>query len=936
MPETPDVQDSGEYFTAVFEDISSDCRYQWKAGDQISINGYIYRTDKGGNEAKFYPVGDSVPESSEYKAVFPADVDTYSSGIKGAMASTVEVDENGALQQEMHVSIAKSSDRTLVFRHIYSYFTVSLQTGGIQKITVTAIGGETLSGNYTVDFSGNNPIVFVQKGHNSVSVVKDNGEAFPKGAKFYFATLPQTLNSGFKFSAYFDSETSETWSVDVPQKVKLSCGGKTDIGAFHYNEATGTGGLGISGNIKVSLDCADVLDTPISEMIFGSFSEMHGGDLIPGICEQYIVNPSFEKWYHNGDKGETKNELVFTDEDAVAEDASLAYPWEKRVSGSNASFSVTEEEKYNTSMSQKIVVGSGSAASLVQRLALPYYRTDRYKVRLGAKVTGDVTVRVAFRGVGSKESTVLSNDVYTLQTVKGQWKEYEHEFALSASSTYFNNRHSQYNLWIEVSGDGTAYIDHVTLFPSDCIDGIFNPETVRYFKDYNVKSIRWPGGNYTSGYNWKNGIGPWKDRPCLKNKAWGGLDPNYLGIDELMRFCELTGAEPVIGVGYNKSVISEQDIVDWVEYCNGPVTSTYGAKRATNGHPEPYDVKYWGIGNEVYGSYQLGYVSADAYALGLSSVASRMKEVDNDIVVIASGRGVHNDYRGAYPGWTETLASSSAYDILDCHLYVYGYDKASNLGLSGEEYYRIFAAANLNLRDFISKMREIAPDRKLAFLEWGVLPKISGKNNPTPQRQTFANLLLSACEYHEMIRNSDIVQMAAMHNFSFYVSPQDLHSEPVNARTVLFRELSQLAGGYNVRIDETVFPIYSQNRNMPDVGVRENAPEIDMIAVIKGKELYLSCVNKNPTEQYSLTLEAIGVNMAGLSGFMYTSDKPYERSLWTNPVHVTSCPVEVGADGTLVLPPMSYVLLKMESVLKLNHATADSYMSNGNLLDFVM
>ena len=912
MPETPDVQDSGEYFTAVFEGFSSDCRYQWRAGDQISINGYIYKTEKGGSEAEFRPVGEPAPDASEYMAVFPADLGTYASGVKGSLSQTLSVDENGDMPQEMFASMARSSDRNLVFSNIYSFFSVSLQTEGVCKVSVASIGGETLSGNYTVDCSGSNPIVFVQKGQTSVSVVKGDGTSFPKGTRLCFAVLPQTLKSGFTFSAYIASETLKVWSVDVPKKITLTSGGNTDMGIFHFDEQNG-GGLGILGSIKVSLDCADRLDTPVSELIFGSFSEMHGGDLIPGICEQYIVNPSFEKWYHDGDRGETKNELVFTDDDAVLEDPSVAYPWEKRVSGSNASFSVTEEEKYNTSMSQKIVVGAGATASLVQRLALPFYRTDKYKVRLSSKVIGDVTIRLSFHGVGSKESSVLSNDVYSLNIVKGKWEEHEHEFALSASSSIFNNRHSQYNLWIEVSGDGTAYIDNVTLFPSDCVDGIFNPETIKYFKDYNVRSIRWPGGNYTSGYNWKNGIGPWKDRPCLKNKAWGGLDPNYLGIDELMRFCELTGVEPVIGVGYNKGLISEQDIVDWVEYCNGPVTSTYGAKRAANGHPEPYDVKYWGIGNEVYGTYQLGNVGVAAYSTGLSSVYSRMKAVDNEVVILASGRGVHNDYRGAYAGWTETLASSSSYDILDCHLYVYGYDKSSAAGLSGEEYYRAFAASSLNLRDFINKMRELVPERKLAFLEWGVLPKLSGKNNPTPQRQTFANLLLSACEYHEMIRNSDVVHMAAMHNFSFYVAPQDLHSEPVNIRTVLFRELSQLSGGYNVHIDESVFPTYSQTWNMPDVGVREEVPEIDMIAVLKDKVLYLSCVNKNPSEQYTLTLETLGYAVNGMSGWTYTSTRPYERSLWTNPVSTSPQPAEVGPGGTLVLPPMSYTIIKVET-----------------------
>ena len=914
VPETPGIQDRGECFIAQFENLSSDCRFQWRAGDQISINGYVYRTDEEGNEAKFYPVGDPVPESSEYMAVYPAGLDTYASGVKGTLDQICSFDENGTMPREMLASIARSSVRDLVFKNIYSFFTVSLQTEGLCRASVTSNAGETLAGNYTVDCSGNEPMIFVPKGKNSVSVVRDDGKSFPKGTKLCFAVLPQTLKSGFTFSAHFESGASRYWSVDVPQRRVLSSGCNTDLGTFNYNTESGIGGLGISGSIMVTLDSSNCLDTPVSELIFGSFSEMHGGDLVPGICEQYIVNPSFERWYNYGDKGESKNELVYVDDDAVEKDPSVAYPWEKRVSGSNASFSITEEERYNTIQSQKIVVGAGASAVLLQRLALPFYRTDSYRVKFHARVTGDVNVKVSFQGVGSQEAKTLSKNIFSPTMHKDRWAEYEHEFTLLSSPSYFNNRHSQYNLWIEISGDGTAYIDNVTLFPSDCIDGIFNPETIEYFKDYSIRSIRWPGGNYTSGYNWKNGIGPWKDRPSLKNKAWGGIDSNYLGTDELMRFCELTGAEPVIGVGYNKSLISEQDIADWVEYCNGPSTSEYGAKRAANGHPEPYNVKYWGIGNEVYGSYQLGNVGVAAYSQGLSSVSSRIKTID-DVVILASGRGVHNEYRGAYPGWTESLASSSAYDILDCHLYVYGYDTKSQIGLSAEEYYRIFAAANLNLRDFINQMRTNVPDKKLAFLEWGVLPKLSGKNNPTPQRQTFVNLLLSACQYHEMIRNSDVVHMAAMHNFSFYVSPQSLHSEPVNVRTVLFKELAPLAGGYNVRVDESVFPTYSQTRDMVDVGVREKVPEIDMVAVKKDEYIYVSCVNRSTTEEYNVNFDVPGRGVKGISGTCYTSMRPYERSLWSNPVAIAAASVTIRDDGSVELPPMSYSLFKL-SLLK--------------------
>ena len=912
MPEESGVQDNADNFTASIETVFSDEYFDWEAGDEISIDGFIYKTAEGGKEVTFAPVAVSVPEAEEYLAVFPADKKRYGKGIKDVCPQVIYSDKVSDIPKECVVALAKSSSHSLLFKNVLSFISVDVHADGVKKITITSNGGELLSGEYTVDYSTKNLHVFTTDGSADISVQKSDGTSFISGERIYFASLPASLKSGFTFSAEFVDSSTRVWTTNVSSKVIFSSGQCTHLGKFYYDSATGAGRLDISDGIKVLLDCDSRLDEPISELIFGSYSEMHGGDLIPGILEQYIVNPSFETWESVGDKGEEKNELVFTDSEAIPHDPDVAYPWEKRVIAGNPTCVVTDKENHNTLFSQKITVTSGSSAALLQRIALPLYRTSIYKVKFYAKTSGDITMNVSFHGVGANENTVLSKDTYTPVLIKDNWQSYEHEFILSTSSSTFNSRHRQYNLWFEVNGNGTIYIDHVTIFPSDCVDGIFNPETINHFKEYNIKAIRWPGGNYTSGYNWKNGIGSWEERPSLKNRAWGGLDPNYLGTDEFMRFCELTGVEPIIGVGYNASLITEDDIADWVEYCNGPVSSEYGAKRAANGHPEPYDVKYWGIGNEVYGTYQQGHVSASEYAAGLYSIASKIKSVDNDVIIMASGRGVHNHYRGAYSGWTEYLSSSTSFDVLDCHLYVYGYDKSTALSLTGEGFFRIYAAASQNLRDFIDEMRVVVPGRKLAFLEWGVLPKLSGKNNPTPQRQTFANLLLSACQYHEMIRNSDIVEMAAMHNFSFYVAPHKLHSEPVNIRTSLFKELSVVSGGYNLKIDEGSFPTYAQTADMPDVGIRQEVPEVDMIAVLKYDCIYVSCVNKNPSKEYSLELNLKGVDVCDITGRTYTSSRPYARSLWSDNVITSTAPVNISESGEIILPPLSYSIFQIQ------------------------
>ena len=897
LPEKETGANNADAFIASFQTESDFAELCWSAGDEIIINGYRYRTVDGGSKTEFMPVSEPAPESSRYTAYSPTDLPVNDDVVTGTLPQNYVYSDMG-MNEYVKYAVAHSMTRALQFQSLFSFLKVRIMAEGVTKVIVAANNDTALCGEFSADCSDQTPVVVAKGGANSLICTMPDGKSFPLETELILTCLPRTLKNGLTFTAHINSESGErTWSESLNEHTVLYRGKLLDMGDFHYNPVTGEGRVGFIPKIQLALDPAEALEEPISELLFGSFSEMHGGDLVPGICEQYIVNTSFEQWKDNGTKGETKNELVFTGSESVSPDTDLAYPWEKRLISGKSTFTVTEEEKRNTLSSQKITLESGAKSALVQRLALPYYRTAKYKLRFYAKNEGTVSMKISFRGGSSSlESTVLS-DIYRPSSDGTSWEVFEHEFTLSSSTILFNGRHSVYNLWMEFEGDGNIYIDQVTLFPSDCVEGIFNPETIEYFKQYNITSIRWPGGNYTSGYNWKDGIGDWDDRPCRTNLAWGGLDSNFLGTDEFIRFCRLTGVEPVMGVGYNPSLISDQDIVDWVQYCKD----------------RNYDVKYWGVGNEVYGSYQLGYSTASSYASGLNRIVPQMKAVDSDIVILASSRGVHNHFRGSYSGWERTLYASanSSFDLLDCHMYVYGNDTNEPLGLTAEGYFRAFASANLYLRKFINDMRETCPDKKIALLEWGVLPKLSGKTMPTPQRQTFANLLLSACEYHEMIRNSDVVKMAAMHNFSFYVAPHKLHSEPVNMRTVLFRELSQLSGGYSIPMSTFGVPTYLQDQKMYDVVVNEDVPELDIVAVVKDGSLYLSYVNRNPEKEYVLALNVGATDVEGVSGRVYQCSQPYDRSLWENRIAYSVNPVEVGEDGAIRIPPLSYSILEV-------------------------
>lgn len=182
-------------------------------------------------------------------------------------------------------------------------------------------------------------------------------------------------------------------------------------------------------------------------------------------------------------------------------------------------------------------------------------------------------------------------------------------------------------------GNDELRIGAVSLMPADNISG-FKPEMVRLLKEQGIELARWPGGNFVSAYDWRDGIGDADKRPPRHELAWNGLESNDMGIDEFMTLCRLLGAEPYIAV--NAGLGDAHSAAEEVEYVNGPASSRLGKLRAANGHPAPYGVKIWGIGNEMYGPWQWGHMPIDQYPEKHKLIVEAMRKIDPSIKVIAS------------------------------------------------------------------------------------------------------------------------------------------------------------------------------------------------------------------------------------------------------------------------------------------------------------
>jgi alpha-L-arabinofuranosidase len=249
----------------------------------------------------------------------------------------------------------------------------------------------------------------------------------------------------------------------------------------------------------------------------------------------------------------------------------------------------------------------------------------------GKKYTG----RIYLRGTpGAKVKVSLiwgegANDRRTISfaTLSGVYKKFPLSFTSDADA-------ADGALEITGTGSGNFHIGTISLMSADNLQG-FRPDTVALLRQLHSGFWRLPGGNFLSGWNWYDSVGDIDKRPPMFDHAWNAMQTNDVGMDEFMALCKLIDVEPYICV--NAGFGDAHSAAEEVEYINGSANTHMGALRSKNGHPEPYHVKYWNIGNEPWGTFQLGYTELKYYVLKHNEFAKAMRKVDPSITLIASG-----------------------------------------------------------------------------------------------------------------------------------------------------------------------------------------------------------------------------------------------------------------------------------------------------------
>jgi alpha-N-arabinofuranosidase len=308
---------------------------------------------------------------------------------------------------------------------------------------------------------------------------------------------------------------------------------------------------------------------------------------------------------------------------------------------------------------------------------------------------------------------------------------------------------SSENARLEITSKGTESfrVGTLSLMPADNVDG-FRSEVLSVLKDLDAPVYRWPGGNFVSGYDWKDGLGDPDRRPPRKNPAWLGVEHNDVGLHEFLNFCRLIGTDPYISVNSgqgNETLAGEE-----VEYVNGGAGTPMGQWRARNGRTEPWGVKFWSIGNEMYGNWQLGHMPLQDYAKKHNRFAQAMRAKDPSIKLIAVG---------AIGAWSEGMLASNAeaMDYMSEHFYC-----GELPGLMGHvaqipRQVRRIAEAHRKYRTTIPALK--GRNILVALDEWNYWygPYIYGELGT---RYFLKDALGIAAGLHEYFRQSDIIFMA--------------------------------------------------------------------------------------------------------------------------------------------------------------------------------
>jgi alpha-N-arabinofuranosidase len=604
---------------------------------------------------------------------------------------------------------------------------------------------------------------------------------------------------------------------------------------------------------------ADQAHAPISPYLYGMFLEHIGGIVNRGLWAEMLDD---RKFYYP---------IVVTESLPARPGPAPARRW--TAIGPMTAIRMDSARAFTGAHSPRITLDAAEPRGIRQAgLALEHGKSYVGRIVLAADDTARVTVTLAWGASPAERQTdtidVLSRDYVT----------YPLTFTAGSDA-------ADAQLEITATGDGSVRVGAASLMPADNVGG-FRREVVAALKSLHSGVYRFPGGNFVSAHDWRNAVGDRDRRPSIYDPVWHAVQPNDVGTDEFLTLCGLLGVEPYITV--NAGLGDARSAADLVEYTNGSVQTRMGRLRALNGHPEPYHVKFWGVGNEAWGSWQFGAMSLDQFVIKNNEFADAMRAVDPGIVLIASGampdamtgsgesqkrtgKIVPDDLGPA--DWTGGLLLHSLdhLDMISEHYYSYGnrrFDVTTGRSVPLDpaeplvdwlrrpaNHVKIKAEAYEHYLELIPALR--AKPVSIAMDEWAY-----AGSPPNGYRVVPAY----AWAFHEMFRHSDLYQMAAF-TFATSLLSASRTAAVLDPAGLLFKLYRDHFGTIPVSVTGNApqsAPKYPPGGEEPKVNAGSPTYPLDVAAAWTDDRTALTVAVINPTEsERTLDLSFQGVRLAG-------------------------------------------------------------------------
>jgi alpha-N-arabinofuranosidase len=646
----------------------------------------------------------------------------------------------------------------------------------------------------------------------------------------------------------------------------------------------------------------------IDRRIYGQFLEHYCRVVEHGLWAELLQNRKFYPF------------------DAIGQ-MNLAAPWTGDPKDKTSSFSIDRSISIDGVSSERIILAEDT----------PDWRGIRqegFDVVGGREYSGHAWIKadgmpqsVTFALEGSDGAPLAKME---MPLTSSDWKRYD--FTLTPSGGL---RPAVFR--IAFNRPGIVWIGAASLMPADNIDGM-RRDVVELAKTMNIPLIRWPGGGFTDSYDWRLALGPRDQRRpqpvgiyANEQEYDSRVDPSDFGIDEFLHFCELTGAEPYLTADFGRG--NPEEAREFVEYTNGAESSEWGAKRVTNGHTKPYQVKTWGVGNETWLNIEPGHSTPEGYAMYFNQFADAMRKADPSLKIVAVGDALQPS-----GDWDATVArlTGGRADYIAPHYYF-------ALGFLSQfdadhplDFYRALEASPLyveqTLRTVLGQIDAATPagshKMQIALDEWNdanfgptprTLPQefsiahlVQGLIGYADFNQPESDALFEARMFHTYMRLGDRVSFACRTHVvnstgAIRASSTDAYITASATALLLYGQHS----GTRLMRTEQKSPSY----NVPEYQWSD-IPYLDAVATLSddGHKLYLHLLNLEESEPMRVKINLAGHSVAsGGDAYQIAAESFLTlNNFGISPVKVQHHVLNgIGPEFTQVLPPHSATTLEL-------------------------